>query len=588
MSTGQIERKAVHAINETALQSVGGILLVPEIPVGDKGVSFDGAISVFRNGKDTVENWAGSVPVQVKGNNIEEFHPTNRTYSLELKHYHNYLTHGGVLFLVVEIKPNRETKIYYKVLLAMEISQIIESFGSQKSRTMELRPLDETSLHVICCKFLNERKHQPLTLVERKPFPFDSFSEYIVSSMTFNPSHPNTQSFFEHDFTIYGVQNETRFPLVTGRISVLDRVGIIQYITNGKSFSLLTEITLEENITKMVLERVVEIELDFKQKKFFIHFLGFHSLTAQLKVTPMLIELLEGNTIYFSDCSLTLNKNAKPIQEELEEARERLMRLHHLAHVFYELGIPVHTVFDDDNLLDRLEALFESYKQNELIRIAPTNPDHSSICNIELGGKQVVLFYNPSGEKVLINGFSEYLVNSRYELQDKSTGLSFRHSIFIILDKLCLLAVNMNPEVIKRSFDQVDPYINEDAFNMTNAFCLNCIAAYDKNDDPRLLNLAQYIYDKCPTNLRDYVVYINQLQIYQRIHGSFDETTQKEILRLKREAIKQDNYELLFCLNVLLQNKTEANDAYNELTKEQHKLYETLPIYSAYIRLYDI
>jgi hypothetical protein len=206
-ASGKIERIATHAVRQESLKP--NAFLITNIPEGDKDISFDGDIKVFANNLETKESLIGSVPVQVKGNQVSQFKIGKRSFGLELEHFRNYYDREGVLLLVVEMKDTGETKIFYKQLLTKELSliinKLIESKG--KSRHVELRPLEETSLYVVCRKFLDERKLQPRVLVENNPYPPMSFSKYSMSSLTYNPGHEATNNIFDHDFMMYGVDS---------------------------------------------------------------------------------------------------------------------------------------------------------------------------------------------------------------------------------------------------------------------------------------------------------------------------------------------------------------------------------------------
>ncbi|MER2006411.1 MAG: hypothetical protein ABS939_03075 [Psychrobacillus sp.] len=74
----QLETFAVNAVTTAATLS----LQKAEIPIGDKGISFDGHIDVIK------DSFLGKVPVQVKGTGEEKF--STRSFSLELEHFRNF------------------------------------------------------------------------------------------------------------------------------------------------------------------------------------------------------------------------------------------------------------------------------------------------------------------------------------------------------------------------------------------------------------------------------------------------------------------------------------------------------------------
>lgn len=186
LSNPSIERLGVYAVRNEAIRPSS--YLTPEITEGDKGISFDGYLTVYIDGTEKVESFLGKVPVQVKGTQVKEFTSGNKTFSLPLKHYRNYYRNNGVLLLVVEVKDDGSSKIFYKQLLPKEISNILEFYDKKKkqgSKSVELRPLEETTLYTVCRKFLIEQKKQPTTLIENNQFTNDTYSEYSFTSLTY-------------------------------------------------------------------------------------------------------------------------------------------------------------------------------------------------------------------------------------------------------------------------------------------------------------------------------------------------------------------------------------------------------------------
>lgn len=123
---------AVHAIRSEANKPVSKIKA--EITEGDKGISLDGDLHVFKDNSCTVKSFLGKVPVQVKGTHVEEFAVGNRTFSLSIDHYRNYYNSFGAVLLVVEILETGQTKIFYKQLLAKELNVIINEYGKKKGQ----------------------------------------------------------------------------------------------------------------------------------------------------------------------------------------------------------------------------------------------------------------------------------------------------------------------------------------------------------------------------------------------------------------------------------------------------------------------
>ncbi|KJD37373.1 hypothetical protein QD46_25230 [Paenibacillus polymyxa] len=595
LSNGQIERLAVGAITNVANQP--GCFLVPNIPVGDKGISFDGNISVFTDSSEKKESLFGIVPVQVKGTEVAHFHKGVRSFSLDMGHYRNYLNSDGVLLLVVEVKSDGDSKIFYKSLLGMELNQLVRIYGHQKTKSVELRPLEETNLYTVCYKFLREQKHQPRMLVEKQIFSPEAFQEYRLSSTTFDTSNPKTSSIFEHDFNVYGVINETHFPYKVARIESMATSSLTRLSINGNLYNLTAELSFEQNKTTVVIEQVVTINIYETEQKFNFHFMGFRSLSIQLELIPLVIDLLSGHPVDFEDYGFVLKLDVQKISDDLREMQIYHQNLLDMVVAYKLLGIPENTLFESSDNTDvylQLLAITKTVNQNFLHGIVIEKPENTLLLNIKLGDKSIVVLYNPKGERLLINGYSEAVLKIECVIHTGQEEEGFPHSIYSLLSEEALgKSVNFDFDIIKRSFDSFDPFINIKTFDWTNQFCLKCVHAYDLSNNSQLLDLANYVYDKYPIDFNtvdysdhyDRIIFINRLQIHKRLNGTLDEVMSEKLIEIKHEAIAHSDKELLFCINVLLEIKIEASIGFRQLKYETQEFYKDLPIYKLYLEL---
>lgn len=90
--------------------------LVDYINDKDKEPMWDGAIYAYSSDKKPNADCKGKASVQVKGNNLDSIDITELKYDLEVVDLKNYKKDGGLLFFVVGINDNGDTKIFYKAL----------------------------------------------------------------------------------------------------------------------------------------------------------------------------------------------------------------------------------------------------------------------------------------------------------------------------------------------------------------------------------------------------------------------------------------------------------------------------------------
>jgi len=599
LSKKKIEILAVSAVVNEAIKPSS--YLTPDIPVGDKGISLDGKIEVFIDDSEKTESLMGHVPVQLKGTQVKEFSQDKISFSLKLSHYRNYYKTNGALLLVVEVTETGDTKIFYKQLLPLELSTIIKEFGifkKQKSRSVELRPLEETSLYGVCRKFLTERDLQPKALIENNPFSVTQYSQYMVSSLTFNPGKHDMNHIFDHDFTIYGGVNNLKVPLLQARVAEWKQsIQEVIQIDGKKNTYNIEVIRAEEEIT-FIFEEVFKFSFNDKTKKINMNFLEFHSLAAQLKVIPLVLHLFMNKEL--NELGININNwhaTSVEISRIIDQIQQRYADYQDLKKVFEILGVDENKVFSatgTDPDLDSYKGfqyLTKAILHNNLDGIVLQNPAYPCLVNFRVGNFMCVLDYDPSSKKRLTNAFSDRKKSVLVTI--KNEGEETTHSLYVMLSADSLAkAENINHSIIRSSFDKFDPFQSEFAFGITNDFCLKCITAYDLSKNIALLDTTEHIFNKYkPTGspssptMNDAIITTNLCQIRKRKQGKLSTEDLEALLVLKSNYMKEDFVELIFCINVLLESKVEATMTFRKLKPERQKYYEDLPINYLYQEL---
>lgn len=590
LSKKKLERIAVDSINIEANKPTSP--LSANIPVGDKGISFDGDIEVYKDDTESVESLIGKVPVQVKGTQVTEFTMGARTFSLGLDHLSNYYDSNGVILFVVEIKKNGESKIFYKQLLPNELRLILKKYGEekkQKQRTLELRPLSETSLEVVCKKFLRESKKQPPVLIEHNPFKENEFTTFQLTSLTFDPSKSETSNIFEHDFTVYGVKETLSVPLKQARIQSVTSEIIDELSTNGKKYEFSIKETREQHRIIIIIEDSLELTMSHDYTKFNFNITKLNSLSVQLKVLPFILDFLTGKSIEFTKLSMKLeNIVLKNTQEAINDFQRLYSTFEKLELVFKELNVPADTKMDNEpgnlnKLIDQITSFVRMYLEKDYSTLKINNPEQACFTLFSIGDLKLVFFYNPNSETLLTNAFSEQLIlnDTRISVEEKTSP----HSPYVMITSHALAqGANVNLEFIKKSFDSFDPFLNDITSTFTNDFCLMCINAFDLSNNFELLDLAEYIYSRYSgEHLEQNVITVNQYQINIRRTGSLNNEEIEKIIKLKQ--LETSNLELQFCTSVLLESKFESKSYFNQLNPEKQDFYKKLPIYTLYEKL---
>lgn len=150
IDTTRIEKKAVTAVKQLFLDHSKTI--DPHVATGDTDISFDGKAILFSDDKITKESYLNSIPVQVKGTEVEEFSDkVAKFYKFDKQTFINFQLEDGVVVFLVEILKNnqRKTKVYFKFLdtnILEEIILFLEE-NNQEHKAIELNEFtDEMNL----------------------------------------------------------------------------------------------------------------------------------------------------------------------------------------------------------------------------------------------------------------------------------------------------------------------------------------------------------------------------------------------------------------------------------------------------------
>ncbi|MFF3024467.1 DUF4365 domain-containing protein [Gottfriedia sp. NPDC057948] len=579
ISNSKLEVISVHAIISEALK----FDLRADIPIGDKGISFDGKIDVFLDDSEKKESLKGHVPVQVKGTYTPKFTEGNRTFPVEIADLQNYYNSNGVVYFVVEINRSREAKVYFKQLLPTELRYLLNEYGNQGKRNIVLRPLNETTLYRVCSLFLDESKKQPRVILENNSFNPEQFDSFKFTSLTFNPANRETSYIYEHDFTMYGVMGTLTIPIGIARVTSEMQSYEETIIINGNEIKTNIEITKEPEQVSVLIENSIELII-LENGKFKFKIDKFISVSTQLKVLPILKAILLGEKIHFFELRAVIEDGKIKDKNWVNRIDELYKLFINLQKVYKMLDVEDSLVFmDEQNLIDNIEVFTDLVLKKDFSKLN-FNDKILGFIGYELGGNYFNFFYDPS-DKSLIDGYSKDILNIDTQIQ--VDNVMYPYSIFAKLSVHSLAnSENINFDVITESFKHFDPFINENIFGNTNHFCLMCLSAYDLTQKKELLMLANFILQHYKSGLSkesEQILLINKLQVSIRLDGTLTEQDKDRLIEMKLS--NTGNYNLQFCANVLLGNKTEADWFFKRFDQSQQKNLMDYPIYTLFQKL---
>ena len=186
IDTTRIERKAVIAVEQLFLDHSNTI--EPHVATGDTEISFDGKAILFSNDEITKESYLSSIPVQVKGTEVEKFSDkTAKFYKFDKQTFKNFQLEDGVVVFLVEIlkSDQRKTKVYFKFLDTNILEEIIFFLdnNNQENKVIELNEFtDEMNLDEEFYNIAIQRKVHSYTTTKVDAFlKHDSSVTYFSS-----------------------------------------------------------------------------------------------------------------------------------------------------------------------------------------------------------------------------------------------------------------------------------------------------------------------------------------------------------------------------------------------------------------------
>lgn len=591
-----IGKLAINAINSEILKN--SPLIDPKLNVDDTLISFDGDLELHNSDTWSRKTFVAHISTQVKGKQSSDFSRRSISYSLELDHYNNFYNSGGVLFFVVLVNENKDTKIYYKQLLPLELAGIIGNYGHQVTCTMQLQSLEGNNIQDICLDFCDSQRKQPLVLVENRSSSSGRINRIVMKSPTFKSQNWFDHEIFEHGFDIYEGYDDLLYPKMHAKILEIKMMLTKHIFIDNEMIDAQVTFTNQKTKFVVIFEDIFNIEYDLKKRKIKYELLCFGSLEKQQKVLPIAIAFLSGKKIRLNDFELPgMNRNEPSLTNELDQLVRFLDIVKRSVEVFNFLDVPVNIQIEEfelDHISDQLLFLNKVILDRNYEDLDLSTYGKNGLSNIIVGNLNIITFYDVSNEQRFNNPFGLEYRGRGIFLEFKQTNSRYPYTIFSMFNvEMLSKTINIDAQKIIYEFDNIDPFLNEDIQGVTLEFCLNCIRAYDENRNKDLLTAARHILQKYPdyndqtkiSELGWRTNYLNLAQIDVRLEITLLSEQEHVIRDIIIEANKHEQFYVSFGAAVLLNNKQDATYYLQKLEVEDQEEMRKFPIYTLYENL---
>lgn len=587
MENDQIEELAVNIIENEILKYSD---LKSNITKGDKGISWDGYITIFDGKGRGKDNFEYKIDVQVKGRMVKKIQKGNTKFSIERAHLINYQKqNNGTLLLVVDIVDNLTYQIYYANLLPVDLKQLIENNKSKAKKpkiSILLKPIKESSvssLKNICRNFALNSKRQ-------MGIPIKDLSELKnIDTIEFKVISEKGKLFdymLNNDVYTYAILKDelkTMVALPKGDfVIVQEKIEKSVEIKDKLYYSSYT-LTRQKEHETITMGKGIVFDLDIRKINF--NFQG----TLQDRITDMefFIDLIKNKTVTINGATLNLPEYKEDINEEnklIEDYSKKINDLKVLRDKFLELKIDFKEDIDKLDKQSRNNLLL--FKKIFCDNIVPTNLNiqQSGVHFIKIGNCSIAVLAqkNKNEELRIYNYFAELkdIISIVIAKEGEKPSTENRTSPYFVMSAEDILKFsNFNAEIVFDSINVIQNFENQSDY--INAFMLELLKAYDKDNKRKdILGLAERINNLLIQNEINITNQLNKFQIIKR-KRDFKQDERNILIDLRNNLEKDDSFNKNQCgIAILLENKNDYEFYYNAIDKETQKEFDTYPIFN--------
>lgn len=548
--------------------------LDPHFSINDRTQSWDGNIFVYSDETQAKKFLQGTIPVQIKCKVTTNLDTSETSFPFEVDDIKNYYRERGVILFLIEISPIGYN-IFYKTCWASDLKNILDSIKrvNQKTKSVALQKFDSIQLsnfEMDCREFLLHRKFQFSTI--DYPLSIDQATELIIPipANLPNPYH----YIFSHELGLYGKQSHSDINRFVDKIRVFEFTETVMETVsiNGKEY--YREFEKRTKRDEVIYKCGQDILLG--NNGFQFNIVG--TLLEQLHDIDFVLDLLAFNSAQFGSVSMAFSNISKKDELETQFSAHK-KSLADIKFIFELFNIPAEEIILDkldDQSSTNLKFLINFFIYHKNTGIYQMKRGFTTI---KIGNKNICLFAVNSNadDENLIHLFNPYRPLSDLNLKFiQEDGSYININPYVFLTKDILLSVgNFDLDMIVDDIRKNE--ISDGYLSLVNLFGLELIKAYDSTKNNQYLESAQQVFQWLNVlESNNTVYYINLLQISRR-QG---ELSSKERLSLRQKMNKEKTTKFKCGLSIMLENRTDAEEYFKLLSKEEQNEFVDFPIYT--------
>lgn len=499
--------------------------LKPYFQRNDKSPIFDGEVFVYKDDNKHKPNTSllGCVKVQIKGikKSKKEESLNILSYSVKVNDLQVFLKDGGAIFFVSEIYDDFDSRVFYCILLPIDINAILKDKMNQETVTLKLSrlPAEEIEVADIFLNFIYDKIAQLSTADKEKVNMQDwlnsghKLNDISISYSSFDKNIVNPfQLMTKHSMYVY--QNIDQFNIkipidkaekLIVNYNDLDKIESKTFIYDKVSTKW------EDGNANYSFGKTLILHLSTTSIELVTKLNG--SLNEVIRDLSFLIEIIEyryfkinQNTVSINDLDVSYVNSVRNLFDQYTAIKSALDFL---------------GVDDDLNIQDVVES--ELWKIDLLINISKRGASQfisnveSRLISLNIANLRILLIeQNIDGRKQYINYFKPELC-FYYSINDEED--KFQVSRYVYLNTNNLLLSNFKLELV---FDDIVKFSTSNNYRYKELivlFLLELIKTYDINRDEniRFIYLADKLSDWLLTYELNTINKINKYQVIKRM-----------------------------------------------------------------------
>lgn len=570
-----IEKKGVGWLESKVAESK---ILEPYFKENDRTPSLDGTIFVYDKSTNK-ENFKDTIPVQIKSTEVNALHSQRASYSLNILDIRNYYKIRGTILFVVEIC-GKERRAFIKSLLPSELKNILAELeeNDQSSKAIHLDELDTSTssqLEYMCEHFLLHRKLQYSTI--EYSLSITDASE-IEIPIVFDGTHWE-EHIFSKEHLLYGKPaNETVLRYIeTGKITSISQSLNRNVATNSKIYFSQYSETRVPHGRFFEFGKKVRIEIHEVNRTAKVSYKLTGTVSEQITALSCLLDVVKTGTVHIGDAMLKINNidNKESFMDKIQGSLNNLKDIESLLKSFRIDPDRLNISSLENRDVAVLQFLLDVIVHNQSKKTTPLQQGFNvvKVGNITLG----IFTYKKADSA----GYAIFdLFGQPENLKFRASigaGNDFETSMYVILKHEFLTIVdNLDLEVVLRDIKRV--VFSKGHSEAVNLFALELIKAYDASNRREFLDAASSIYEWLQQMDDGNLIYkLNELQIVKRQRAY---TKDEKIFLIQHQTQNIGDNRILCAINILLENKSEAEINFDQLAEDVKKEFIQYPIFT--------